>query len=189
MADDLADFPIVVLEADYPEAVGKIGLFDIHMPVGLTGIVFVAAVPGRLYVWGPNFTDSVRQAANLRAASTLVHMGLINGDTFTFLRSTLQITQADLATQLGVPFATVQGWEDGSIEIPRLSWTTLAQQVVAADGRSLPVELACPPNFRGRKIRVFPNIPMETMPQSSIPSDCNPGVSLVSPDCEPPVAC
>lgn len=160
MADDLPDFPIVVLENDFPEQIGKLGLFDFLMPVGSTGIIFIAAVPGVLRVSGVTFSPEVQQAARLRAASQLVHMGLINGDTFGFVRMAIPFTQAEAATRLGVPLATVQAWESGVSPVPRLVWDTLAVEVTRLDGRSLPADRAiCPPSFRGRRIRVFPNVP------------------------------
>lgn len=183
MADDLPDFPIVVLEADYPERVGRVGLFDYLMPVGDTGIVFVAAVPGTLYEWGVQFTPEVQQASNLRAASTLAHMGLIRGETFEFLRLSLQLTQADIATAFGVPLATVQGWEDNTIPIPVNSWADLSNQVCEADHRASLTEHAPCPDFRPRKIRVFPETPMPTQAVTSPP--CDPPVPIVGPDCEP----
>jgi hypothetical protein len=186
VADDLASFPIVVLEADHPERVGKVGLFDYLMPVGATGIVFVAAVPGRLYEWGPTFTDEVKQASNLRAASTLAHMGLIRGETFAFLREALQLSQADIAALFGVSEATVQGWEDNTIPIPTNAWGCTQSRVCIADGRQFLTQYALEPDFRPRKIRVFPEAPMPLEPVTPTPP-CDPPVPLVGPDCEPPV--
>ena len=190
MADDLANYPIVVLENDYPEQVGKVGLFDFLMPVGSTGIVFTAAVPGRLYVWGPTFTAAVQAAAKLRAASTLAQMGLINGATFAFLRDALQLTQTELANELGVTVTEVQDWENDVVEIPRLMWDNVSRRVGTADGRALPSVVACPPNFRPRKIRVFPNIPMGAQPSVNNPSvtstnGCTPPSNAVTLDCIP----
>lgn len=190
MADDLADYPIVVLENDYPEQVGKVGLFDFLMPVGNTGIVFTAAVPGRLYKWGPTFTDTVKAVSRLRAASTLAQMGLVNGATVAFLRVALQLTQAELATSLGVALADVQDWETNVSEIPRLMWDEISRRVGVADGRPLPSVVACPQNFRPRKIRVFPNIPMGAQPQPTNPSvtstnGCSPPDNAVTLDCIP----
>lgn len=185
MADDLPDFPIVELEADSPEQIGQVGLFDYLMPVGSTGIIFIAAVPGILYQWGIGFTDAVKVACNLRAASTLVHMGLIRGETFAFMRSALQLSQSDLATAYGVSLATVQGWENNTIELPRLVWSALATDVGRADnGRGVPSEYALTPDFRPRRIRVFPSVPMTPGPTSfSLP--CTPPEPLVNPNCEP----
>lgn len=186
MADDLADFPIVVLENDYPEQVGKVGLFDYLMPVGATGLVFVAAVPGTLYLWGPTFTEPVKRAADLRAASTLVQMGLIRGESFAFLRNALRLTQAEVAAIDGVPVSTVEDWENNVIPVPRAIWACLAFRVCSADGRSLPVEYAlCPPSWRPRKIRVFPNVPSIPQSQPATPP-CPPPLDLVGPDCPPP---
>lgn len=184
MADDLGNYPIVVLENDYPEQAGKVGLFDYLMPVGNTGIVFVAAVQGILYQWGPQFTDAVKQAANLRAASTLVQMGLIRGETFAFLRNALQLTQNDVALMYAVPLATVQGWENNTIIIPTGIWGDLSCRVANADNRGALTEYSLTPNFRPRKIRVFPNVPIISQTVSgTIP--CTPPVPLVGPNCEP----
>lgn len=186
MSESFPETPVVVLEADFPEQVGKVGLFDYLMPVGSTGIVFVAAVPGRLYQWGPTFTEPVRKAADLRAASTLVQWGLIRGEPFAFLRNALRLSQADIATAYSVSLATVQGWEADTISIPILIWGALANQVSIADGRVKLAEYAIEPNFRPRKVRVFPNIPMVGAQSSPASPPCAPPVTLVGPDCMPP---
>lgn len=183
MSDDLAEFPIVILEADFPEQIGKVGLFDYLMPVGSLGIVFVAAVPGVLYPWGITFTEAVKQAADLRAASTLAHWGLIRGETFAFLRNALRLSQSDIATMFGVPLATVQGWENNSIPIPMNAWGCTQSRVCIADGRVFLSNYAMEPDYRPRKVRVFPNIPVvEPLPPSP---PCELPVPLVGPDCEP----
>jgi hypothetical protein len=197
MSDDLADYPIVVLENDYPEGVGKVGLFDYLMPVGSTGIVFVAAVPGRLYKQGPTFREPVRDAANLRAASTLVQMGLMRGAAVAFLRNALKLTQQELADALGVLLADVQAWESDAVEIPRLYWNDIGNRVMRADGRVLIRDTpGCPSaSYRGRKIRVFPNIPMPTTTSNLNPSPdkpypvppFDPNCQQPEPDCEPPI--
>jgi len=169
MADDLAQFPIVVLESDYQETIGKIGLYDYLMTVGATGIEFMAAVPGRLQIWGPVFALNVQKAANLRAASTLVQMGLISGDTFAFMRQALGFSQSDIATMYGVTLATVIAWEGNSIPVPRANWACLAYRVCIADGRGMPSDFALNPDFRARMIRIFPNIPMQAMQQPEGP--------------------
>jgi hypothetical protein len=186
MADDLADYPIVVLENDYPEQVGKVGLFDIQMPVGDTGLIFIAAMPGRLYLWGPTFTPPVEHAAYLRAASTLVQMGLVRGETFAFLRYALQLSVADVAALYGVLEATVVGWEDNSIPIPQAVWNCFSYRVMLADGRAFPANPAFDQSFRPRVIRVFPNIPMVPQAQDSPPACPNPPSNLPQADCFPP---
>src|ERR1700758_4011822 len=122
MSDDLADFPIVILENDYPEQIGKIGLFDFLMEVGNTGLVFTAAVPGRLYESGPVFSAIVQKYSRLRAASTLVHMGWARGESFTFLRVALEWTISQVATLYGVSDVTVMEWEANLIPIPITVW-------------------------------------------------------------------
>ena len=185
MADDLADYPIVVLENDYPEAFGKLGLFDLLMPVGDTGLVFTAAMPGVLRVTGPSFTPLVEHVAYLRAASTLIQMGLVRGESFAFLRYALQLTTADVATLYGVPESTVQGWEDNSIPIPPTVWNCFSQRVMVQDGRVLPANPAINPSFRPRLIRVFPNAPMVSQQQGAQP-ECPPPPDFPEAECFPP---
>lgn len=184
VADDLADFPIVVLENDFPEQVGKIGLFDFLMPVGATGLVFTAAVPGRLYQWGPTFTPLVQTAARLRAASTLIQMGLIRGESFEFMRLALGLSQADVAALYNVTLSTVIDWEDNSLPIPLAIWQCFAFRVCLADGRTLPPEQSLTPSWRPRLIRVFPTIPTPPQPQPTSPP-CPPLPPFVTPDCPP----
>jgi len=159
MSQDLPEFPIVELESDFPEQIGQMGLFEYLMPVGSTGIIFIAEVPGRLEEWGVYFSEPVKHISKLRAASTLAQMGIIRGELFAFLRESLRLTQADIATMDGVSLETVQGWEDNSIPIPIDAWGSLASQVCSRDGRIAPTEYSMTPDFRPRRIRVFPNIP------------------------------
>jgi len=183
MADDLGDFPVVVLENDYPEQIGKVGLFDYLMPVGTTGIVFVAAIEGRLYKWGPLFEEPAKKLADLRAASTLVQMGLIRGETFAFLRNALRLSQGDIATMYDVDLATVQAWEMNLIDIPISIWGDISCRIANEDDRGALTQYALTPDFRPRKIRVFPSIPPALQSGSSLP--CTPPVPLVGPNCEP----
>ncbi len=178
------DFPIVVLEADSPQAIGKVGLFDYLIPVGSPPIVFVAAMAGLLQTWGPIFQPAAIKLANLRAASTLCQWGLISGDIFAFERSSIQLSQQDVATLLNVPLVTVEEWEADEVPVPRLMWQEIAARVCKQDQRSLPpdLQLAMPgPSFRGRTIRIFPNIPMPPQPQQS--PGCPPGKG--PPPCPP----
>ena len=161
------DFPIVELEADSPQAIGKVGLFDLVIQVGNTGITFIAAIAGLLKSWGPVFQPAAVALANLRAASTLCHWGLVSGDVFAFQRASIQLQQGDVATILGVPLGTVQAWEAATLPIPRLMWQEIAARVCAADQRSLPPELQLPvppASFRGRTVRIFPRVPQPPQP-------------------------
>lgn len=178
------DFPIVVLEADSPQAVGKVGLYDFIIPVGSTGITFVAAIAGLLQVWGPVFQPAAIQLANLRAASTLCQWGLISGDIFAFERAAIGLQQQDVANILGVPLTDVEEWEADEVPVPRLMWQEIAARVCKADQRYLPAELqpvVPPASFRGRQIRIFPNVPMPPQPQP--PPGCPPGKG--PPPCPP----
>lgn len=190
MADDLADFPIVVLENDYPEQVGKMGLFDLLMPVGSTGLIFTAAMPGRLYQWGALFSDEVQRVSNLRAATTLIQMGLIRGESVVFIREALRMSQQDMATLYGVPLETVIGWEDNSIPIPLNVWTCLSYRACLADGRTLPADRALSPDWRARLIRVFPNAPMHSTALGDAQLPCpQPPSGFPGSECYPPPRC
>lgn len=164
MSDDLNDLPIVELENDYPEAIGKSGLFDLLMPVGDTGLIFTAAMPGILREYGPEFNSAVRQRAYLKAASTLVQMGLVRGESFAFLRDALALSVSQVATIYGVSDSTVMGWEDNTIAIPYNVWNCFSFRVCLADGVALP-QSAFGISFRPRLIRVFPNAP--AVPQAT----------------------
>jgi DNA-binding XRE family transcriptional regulator len=190
VADDLANYPIVVLENDYPEQVGKMGLFDLLMPVGATGLIFTAAMPGILREWGPSFSDEVHRVSNLRAASTLIQMGLIRAESVVFIRESLRMSQQEMATLYGVTVETVMGWEDKSIPIPLNVWTCLSYRVCLADGRTLPPDHALCPDWRARLIRVFPNAPMPGNTQPDQPSLCpQPPSGFPGADCYPPPRC
>jgi hypothetical protein len=178
------DFPIVELESDSPQAIGKVGLYDLIIPVGSTGITFVAAIAGLLQSWGPVFQPAAVQLANLRAASTLCQWGLISGDIFAFERASIQLSQSDVAALLNVPLLTVQEWEADEIPVPRLMWQNIAARVCKTDQRYLPSELQVivpPPSFRARQVRIFPNVPQP--PQPTFSRGCPPGEG--PPPCPP----
>jgi hypothetical protein len=179
------DFPIVVLEADSPQAIGKVGLFDYVIQVGSTGITFQAAMAGLLQSWGPIFQPAAIQLANLRAASTLCQWGLISGDIFAFERAAIGLSQSDVAALLNVPLVTVEEWEADELPVPRLMWQEIAARVCKADQRSLPpdLQLIMPNNgaFRPRQIRIFPNVPQPPQPQCA--PGCPPGRG--PPPCPP----
>jgi hypothetical protein len=179
------DFPIVVLEDDSPQQIGKVGLYEYIIPVGSTGITFVAYIAGLLQPWGPVFQPAAMYLANLRAGSTLAQWGLISGDIFAFLRSSINLDQAAVATFLGVPITTVEEWEADEVPVPRLMWQAVAARVCKTDQRSLPpdLQLAMPNNgaFRPRQIRIFPNVPMP--PQPCFSRGCPPGKG--PPPCPP----
>ena len=192
MADDLADFPIVVLENDAPEEVGKLGLFDLLMPVGNTGLIFKAAVPGVLQRWGVKFSSEVGRAANLRAATTLIHMGLIRGESLVFIREALWLSPQELADSLGVVLSSVAAWESNAAVVPLHAWENLALLACFADGRTLPNHHALCPDWRPRVIRVFPNIPARGLAQASIPSAYSSPVpfgGFPGAECFPPPHC
>jgi len=168
------DFPIVELEADSPQGIGKVGLYDFLMDVGSTGIRFVAALPGLLRTWGPEFTLAAQQAAYLRAASTIAQWGVVSGDTFGFLAQGAGLSDADLALRYNVSLATVQGWIANTIPVPPSVWRCLASLVGSLDGRAISDFALSPSSLRPRLIRIFPNAPMPSAPPQNTPPACPP---------------
>lgn len=192
MAEEFPQTPIVLLENDYPERIGKLGLFDIQLPVGNTGLRFVAAMPGILYPEPPGvqFSDAVEHAARLRAATTLIQMGLVRGESFAFIRAAIPLTTSEVAAIYGVSDATVQGWEDNSIPIPVNVWECLSYRVCLLDGVQLPsVRGLCGASWRPRVIRVFPNLPIVSQPQISPNADTCPPLAFPGSSCYPPTDC
>jgi hypothetical protein len=170
---ELPDFPIVVLEATSPELVGKPGLFDFYMNVGSSGIVFVAALPGLLREWGAEFASYAIDAAFRRAGSTLAQWGIISGDTFGFLAQAAKLSVADLSARYGVPEVTIQAWINNQTPVDPAVWQCLAYLVCSLDGRNFLPNPPAPvpaPSLRPRQIRVFPNVPTPSMPQSTTPA-------------------
>jgi hypothetical protein len=142
---------------------------DFYMPVGNTGIVFVAEIPGAWGGTGFQYSNRGIKAAMLRAGSTLAQWGLKGGAVFAFLRTAAYMNQSAVAVMLGVDLSTVQAWEADQLEIPRLCHLAISTLVCQKDQRSAPVDQELhPPESReavGREIRVFPAVPKAVKPR------------------------
>ncbi len=136
-------------------------LIDFQMPVGNTGIIFVAGLTGfRESDGSALFIPGAVAAAFRRAASTLAHMALVSGQTFQFLRLAQNMTTAQAAALCGVPESEVTDWEDGTTPVPPSCWQTLADAAAAADQRQGIMWTALPNvDLRPRTIRIFPDVP------------------------------
>ncbi len=139
-------------------------LIDFSMPVGNTGIVFVAGLTGfRESDGSAQFIPGATAAAYRRAASTLGHMALVNGQTFQFIRLALNMSTSQAATLCGVQESEITDWEDGSTPVPATSWQVMADAAAAADQRQGIMWTALPTvDLRPRTIRIFPDVPMPT---------------------------
>ena len=147
----------------YPVRAGIPIVGDFLMPVGSTGIVFVAALQGVSQAAGPTlFPQSSMDASYIRAASTLSRWGIISGVFFQFIRLALKMSEADVAVFLGTSVPQIQAWESGVEEIPRGPWIMLADEINRVDVRSTQEYLAPVPDRRPRQIRIFPDIPQVT---------------------------
>jgi len=155
----------------YPVRPGMYIVADFYMPVGTTGITFVAALQGLSTAAGPTiFAATDQDAALVRAASTLARWGIIDGQFFAFIRGALKMSQADAAAFIGgVTVADVQAWEAGTVPIPRDNWIMLADEVCRVDARPGLENLALAPDRRARLIRVFPDIPQRSDPGPAVP--------------------
>ena len=152
-----------------------IALVDYYMPVGDTGMQFVAALPATLRSWGPVFTTRSTQAAYVRAGSTLAHMALVDGQTFLFLRIAINYTQAQTAAFLGVTVPTIIAWESGATPVPTNLWYQMGDKVCEVDRRAFtPYPTLTGVDLRPRIIRVRPDIPFPppVIPPKPCPCPC-----------------
>jgi len=131
---------------------------DYYMPVGTTGIQFVACIPGYVREWGIAFEGYAKTAAELRAASTMAHMGMVRGVTLRFMREGAHLTEAAAAAIIGCTTGDLSVWEAEIVDTPRLVWQHLAEYVAKLDGKIGLVEMHYPePDYRPRVIRVVPD--------------------------------
>jgi hypothetical protein len=157
----------------YPVRAGIPVIADFLMPVGTTGISFVAQLQGISSAAGPSdFPQVARDASYLRAATTLGRWGIPNGQFFKFIREAIKQTQADTAAFLGVTVPEIQAWENGTVEIPRIMWSLLVDEACRLDHpRPGLDELRIAPDLRPRQIRIHPDIP-QVSEQVYEPSPC-----------------
>ena len=148
-------------------------LIDYTLQVGNTGIKFVAGLTGWRESDGTaRFIPGACAAAFRRAASTLAWMALVSGQTFQFLRLSLNLTIAQTAVLVGETDSTVEDWEDGSLPVQVSPWQTLADAALKADMRAGIAYTPLPaPDFRPRTIRIFPDIPYPAIRQP-VPNPC-----------------
>lgn len=136
-------------------------LIDFSMPVGNTGIVFVAGLTGFRESDGTaRFIVGATAAAYRRAASTLAQMSLVAGSTFQFMRLAENLSPAQAAVLCGVPESIITDWEDGTTPVPPSSWQTMADVAAKADMRAGIIWTALPNvDLRPRRIRIYPDVP------------------------------
>jgi len=142
------------VSSEFPKKV----IADYFMYVGTTGIVFVTGLPATQFANLVNVFDPTHERiAQWHAASDLADMGIIDGQTFRFMREAIPWSVAETAAFIGVPDSTVNLWESNVQTISRDIWIAMAQQVRerAQDyGPSGPLAFN-PPDLRPRTIRIF----------------------------------
>jgi DNA-binding transcriptional regulator YdaS (Cro superfamily) len=146
-------------------------LIDFSMPVGQTGIVFVAALTGWRESNGTAlFVPEAIEAAYRRAASTLAFMALANGPTFQFIRYSQHMSTAQAATLCGASPSDVTNWESGRVPVPVSCWQAMADAATKADMRAS-ISWTPLPNadMRPRTIRIYPDIPFRPTQQHGPP--------------------
>lgn len=149
--------------------VGTLKLLDYAIPVGNTGIVFIAALSGFVNPDGSiSFEPIQTEWAYHRAASQISFMGLVRGDIFQFMRLSIPMTVDDAATLVGYPPGDVLSWEARADDVPYAAWESMADYVCTLDHRpAMHAQQTGNPDFRPRTIRIVPNIPMISAPQPS----------------------
>lgn len=155
------DEVVVQVSDETDRLVGVAGNFDMYLPVGETGIVFVAFVPGVDTKRGIRHVSRVRRAVMLRAASTLAHWGVQNGDVIEFMREAAYLDRQVLAAMLGISEAQVERFETDVEEMPRLMFEALSVYVTGLDQRGPGTGFVLhPPEDRYRPVRIWPSIPV-----------------------------
>jgi hypothetical protein len=140
--------------------VGTLKLLDYLIPVGNTGIVFVAALSGVINPDGTlSFTPIQIEWAIHRAASQLSFMGLVRGDIFSFMRTSIPMSVADTATFFGITPDELLAWEARDVPLPVFAWEAMADLVCTLDHRPATHAMSVQPDFRPRTIRIVPNVP------------------------------
>lgn len=133
------------------------GMYDFEMPVGNTGIVFVASLNGILGPKGAGaiFSQRLMDAAFRRAATTLVHMGVMAAEPFSFIRQAVPLTLAEAAALLDTTAQTISDYETGVLPLTRDAWITIAEAATQKDDRAMTPYLALTPvDLRPRRIRI-----------------------------------
>lgn len=153
--------------------VGTLKLLDYAIPVGNTGIVFIAALSGYVNPNGAVSFEPIQiEWAYHRAASQISFMGLIRGDVFQFMRLSIPMTVADAATMVGYTPTDVLAWEAGAA-VPYAAWESMADYVCTIDHRpAMHAMQTGTPDFRARTIRIVPDIPMIQVPRPPGPPPC-----------------
>ena len=136
-------------------------LIDFSMPVGQTGLVFVAGLTGWRESNGTAlFVPGAIEAAFRRAASTLAFMALVGGQTFQFMRYAQHMSVTQAASLCGVSPSEVTDWEAGRVPVPVTCWQSMADSAAHADMRA-GISCTVPQgiDMRARTIRIYPDIP------------------------------
>jgi hypothetical protein len=154
-----------VLQRGWPD-IELYDLIDFSMPVGQTGLVFVAGLTGWRESNGTAlFVPGAIEAAYRRAASTLAFMALVHGQTFMFLRLAQNMSTVQAAALCGVSPSEVSDWEDGTLPVPVSCWQSMADSACKADMRAGITVTPLPYiDMRPRNIRVYPDVPGQPQP-------------------------
>ncbi len=145
---------------------------DYFMPIGNTGVGFVAKLDATIRTWGLEFAPKDIHQAEIRAASTLAQTDLVRGQSFRFMRLAIPMTEAEVAVLIGTSVPEVQAWEAETVVLPNSAWVTLAHYVADLDGRDPWTALPASPrdNWQPRTIRVYPDFPQVSTQTPYVPT-------------------
>src|SRR5579883_1647167 len=88
---------------------------DAEYQTTVAGLTFTATLPGERcdHCQAVYHNLGLLSQVDLLIAHRLIHLGLVNGEVFRFLRKTLGLRAADLAALLDVKAETISRWENG----------------------------------------------------------------------------
>jgi hypothetical protein len=153
--------------------VGTLKLCDYRIQVGNSGIIFLASLSGFVNPDNSVVFEPIQiEWAYHRAASQIAFMGLIRGDIFAFMRTSVPMSVDDAATLVGYAPMDVMAWEDGAEPVPTSAWEALADYCCTLDHRPATHAMNGSPDFRARTIRIVPNVPMISVPEVPGPPPC-----------------
>ena len=125
----------------------------------VAGVVFSAEIPVEMSREGPVFHTRHLRRFELAVARRLAELGVATGDAFRFMRKSMGLTIAQVATLLDVEPETVRGWESGDAPVPRAAFVLLGtmadDELQGTDTTRRYLEaLARPPSQAAGEIRV-----------------------------------
>lgn len=91
----------------------------------VAGLVFSAEIPVQTSPEGPVFHARDLRRFELSVARRLAELGVVTGEAFRFMRKSMGLTIAQVATLFDVEPEIVRRWESGDAPVPRPAFALL----------------------------------------------------------------